>query len=242
VIRLPTAELGAAEAWPASLARYELKFLGAAHEAGVAAERLRGVCLPDPEFPANVVHSVYFDTARLRSFQEKTDGEYRKAKLRLRWYDVGYRSAGPESGPWIAWLEVKVREGTRGFKFRKRLRLQGPSPLAGLPPDELAAVAQAHLGSPLRPTCWLAYTRTRLRGPDGLARVSVDRDIRLLWTAGWLAAVPRADRPLPVFVVEVKGPSPVAHPVLTAVVGRHARKRSVSKYALCLEHARGGAS
>jgi hypothetical protein len=240
VIRLPTPELGKVEAWPASIARYELKFVGAAPEAGIAAARLGGVCLPDPEFPANVVHSVYFDTARLRSFQEKTDGEYRKAKLRLRWYSAAYRSPA-ERGPWVAWLEVKVREGTRGFKYRKRVCLEGPSPLGGLPPDALAAVVQAHLGSPLRPTCWLAYTRTRLRAPDGAARVSIDRDIRLLWTAGWLAPVPRADRSLPVFVVEVKGPSPVAHPVLTAVVGRHARKRSVSKYALCLEHARGGA-
>jgi hypothetical protein len=43
-------------------------------------------------------------------------------------------------------------------------------------------------------------------------------------------------------VVEVKGPTAMVHPALSTLIVRHARKRAVSKYALCLEYARGGAS
>jgi hypothetical protein len=231
---------GPADAWKVSAPRHEIKFVGPAREAPFAAATLGAVCPPDDEFPTNIVHTVYFDSPDLTSYEEKANGDYLKAKLRLRWY--ARPGAGRMSGEaWTAWLEVKLREGSRGFKRRKRLELPGPSPLDGLDPERLGAIALTHLGSPRRPTCWLSYSRTRLRGPDGVTRLSIDRDLRVEWIASWVRTRPRWAGP-PVFVVEVKGPSGAVHPGLSSLIVRHARKRAVSKYALCLDHARGGAS
>lgn len=230
---------GPAEAWQVSLPRHEVKFMGPARQAWFAAASLEALCAPDDAFPTNVVHTVYFDSPDLASYAEKANGDYLKTKIRLRWY------AGPGGAPaggsaWPAWLEVKAREGSRGTKRRLALELAGPSPLDGLDPDALAAIVREHLGSAWRPTCWLSYTRTRLRGPDDETRVSVDRDLRVEWVASWIPTRPAGAGP-PIFVVEVKGPTPAVHPTLSTLIVRHARKRTVSKYALCLDHARGGA-
>jgi hypothetical protein len=177
----------------------------------------------------------------LDSYAEKANGNYLKAKRRLRWYARAGEPWHAEGGAWHAWLEIKARQGSLGFKRRKRLHLLGPSPLDGLHPEELGAIAQQHLGSPWRPTCWLSYSRIRLRSPDGMSRVSVDRDLRVLWVTSWVPRRPSLTGP-PIFVVEVKGPSATVHPGLLTLIVRHGRKRAVSKYALCLEYARGGAT
>jgi hypothetical protein len=226
--------------WQVSRPRHEIKFVGPAHAAPFAAASLEALCEPDDAFPGNTVHSVYFDTPDLASYAEKANGDYLKTKLRLRWYARSAARPPADGGAWTAWLEVKQRQGSRGLKRRRMLHLPGPSPLEGLDPEALSRIVQQHLGSARRPTCWLSYTRTRLRGPDGLTRVSVDRELRVEWVARWVPTRPAGAGP-PVFVVEVKGPSAAVHPALAALIGRHARKRPVSKYALCLEYARGGA-
>ena len=228
------------EAWRVSAPRHEIKFVGPARRGPFLAATLEAVCPPDDEFPENVVHTVYFDSPDLASYEEKANGDYLKAKLRLRWYA---RPGGPTrlaGDTWTAWLEIKVRRGSRGLKRRKRLQLPGPSPLEGLDPEKLGAIVREHLGSPRRPTCWLSYSRTRLRGPDGVTRLSIDRDLRVEWVATWVPTRPSGPGPR-VFVVEVKGPTGAVHPGLSSLIVQHARKRAVSKYTLCLDHARGGA-
>ena len=238
-LMLPDSVAPAADPWQLSAPRHEMKFVGAARAAGLATATLAAACPRDDEFPANVVHSVYFDSPRLVSYAQKANGEYLKTKIRLRWYA---RPGLPPPGAgesWIAWLEVKLRQGSRGFKRRKRLVLGGPSPAEGGDPDALGALVHRELGSPWRAACWLSYTRSRLRWPDGTCRISVDRDLRAEWVAPW--ARPRViGVRLPLFVVEVKGDSPVVHPGLASLIARHATKRPVSKYALCLEYAWGG--
>jgi hypothetical protein len=61
------------------------------------------------------------------------------------------------------------------------------------------------------------------------------------WVAGWVPTRPFGAGP-PIFVVEVKGPTATVPGGLSTLIARHARKRAVSKYTLCLEYARGGAS
>jgi hypothetical protein len=230
-----------ADAWQVSRPRHEIKFVGPARAAPFAAASLEALCAPDDEFPGNIVHSVYFDTPDLASYAEKANGDYLKTKLRLRWYARSAARRHADGGAWTAWLEVKQRQGSRGMKRRRALQLPGPSPLEGLDPEALGRIVQQHLGSARRPTCWLSYARTRLRGPDGLTRVSVDRDLRVEWVASWVPTRPAGAGP-PVFVVEVKGPTAAVPPALSTLIARHARKRPVSKYALCLEYARGGAT
>ena len=203
------------------------------------AASLEALCAPDGAFPENVVHSVYFDTPDLASYMEKAGGDYLKTKVRLRWYARAGPGTPKAGGDWTAWLEVKTRTGSLGVKRRKLLRLPGPSPLEGLDPEALGAVVQEHLGSARRPTCWVSYSRTRLWGPDGLTRLSIDRDLRVDWVARWIPTHWFGATP-PIFVVEVKGDTAAVHPALSTLLVRHARKRALSKYALCLDHARGG--
>ena len=226
-------------AWQASVPRYEIKFIGPSRAEPFVAASLEALCAPDGQFPENIVHSIYFDSPDLASYAEKANGDYLKTKLRLRWYaEPGVRA--PRSGrDWTAWLEIKARTGSRGVKRRKLLRLPGPSPLDGLDPEALGAVVQEHVGSSRRPTCWVSYSRTRLWGPDGATRLAVDRDLRVEWVARWIPSHWLGATP-PVFVVEVKGDTAAVHPALSTLILRHAQKRALSKYALCLDYARGG--
>jgi hypothetical protein len=238
-VMLPDPPTGADD-WLVSAPRHEIKFVGPERAAPFAAATLEAVCPPDDEFPVNRVHTVYFDSRDLASYEEKANGDYLKVKLRLRWYERDGEPRPAALAHWTAWLEIKLRQGSRGLKRRKRVILPPPAPHPGFDPDRLAAVVQEHLGSPRRPSCWLTYSRTRLRGPDGVTRLSIDRNLGVEWMASWLPARPRATGP-EVFVIEVKGPTTAVHPGLAALIARHARKSTVSKYALCLDHARGGA-
>ena len=227
----PPGLLGGEPGWVASTPRHERKYLGSASRADQAEDLLGRLCLADAAHAANEVHSVYFDTTRLAAYWEKADGQYRKEKVRLRWYEPG---AGR------AWLEIKARQGALGFKWRKEVPFAG---LAGPAPDEggLAALLARHLGSALRPVLWLSYRRRRFVVPDGSARVALDRDVRVRWASPALAPR-RGPGALPVFVVEVKGARGEPPPWLSAAIGRVARSAAVSKYALCVDHARGGFS
>jgi len=221
--------------WLASAPRYELKYAGSAARADHAEALLARLCPPDAEYPENTVHSVYFDTSRLASYQDKAGGQYVKEKVRLRWYEEG-STVRPGTG----WLEIKARVGSRGFKWRKAVPFDG-IPATG--PDEaaLGLLLREHLGTAFRPSVWLAYRRRRFVVPDGSARLALDRDIALRWASAALA--PR--RPpglLPFFVVEVKGDRPEPPAWLSTAIGKVARSTAFSKYGLCVDHARGGSS
>ena len=107
----------------------ELKFILPAGRAHLARRRLESVCRRDPEFPAAVVWTIYYDTPALVSLGEKINSDYLKRKIRVRWYsDLEGRVSGP------AFVEAKFRMGTRRSKVRARLPY---------PADEIA-----RLGSP----------------------------------------------------------------------------------------------
>jgi hypothetical protein len=216
------------EGWRASTARYELKYVGPAARADAAEALLRSHCPPDREHAENRVESVYFDTAGLAAYGEKADGEYVKAKLRLRWYE-------PHAG--FAWLEIKAKRGSLGMKQRRRVAFAPPGPDAH--EECFARVARAELGVALRPMLWLSYRRLRRVAPDGSARIALDRDIRAVWASPALARRARPG-PLPVFVVELKGDSLDPPPGLARLLGRVARRAAFSKYAACVDHFRGG--
>src|SRR5215470_13619678 len=116
-----------APTWQASLPRHEVKFIGASFAEPFVTSSLAALCAPDDQFPENVVHSIYFDSPDLASYAEKANGDYLKTKLRLRWYAERRERASEAGGPWTAWLELKMRTGSRGAKRRRLLRLPGPS-------------------------------------------------------------------------------------------------------------------
>jgi hypothetical protein len=216
------------EGWQASAARYELKYVGPAAAAGALEALLRAHCPPEGAHAENVVHSVYFDTARLAAYGEKADGEYVKTKLRLRWYE-------PHAG--FAWLEIKAKRGSLGAKQRKRIPFAPPGPDADA--EVFARIAREHLGVALQPSVWLAYRRLRRATPDARARVALDRDIRVVWAGPALARRERPG-PLPVFVLEQKGDALEPSPWLAGLIGRFARRAAFSKYTACVDAVRGG--
>ena len=94
----------------------ELKFILPAGRVHLARRRLESVCRRDPEFPAAVVWTIYYDTPALVSLGEKINSDYLKRKIRVRWYsDLDGRVSGP------AFVEAKLRIGTRRSKVRARL-------------------------------------------------------------------------------------------------------------------------
>ena len=94
----------------------ELKFTFPDARAHVVRRWIESTCRRDPEFPAAIVWTVYYDTPALVSLGEKINSDFLKHKIRVRWYsDLN----GSVSGP--AFVEAKLRVGTRRLKVRERL-------------------------------------------------------------------------------------------------------------------------
>ncbi len=137
------------------------------------------LCRRDPEFPAAVVWTIYYDTPALVSLGEKINSDYLKRKIRVRWYsDLDGRVSGP------AFVEAKFRMGTRRSKVRARLPypadeiagwdLQDPRLLSF--PLLLREQGVLHQGS-WQPMMLIRYRRDRFIEPLTDSRVSLDADI-----------------------------------------------------------------
>ena len=96
---------------------HEVKFVFPGAVLAAARAILLGACRREEPHAASLVETIYFDGPGLESLAEKLGSDYRKSKIRLRWYD---RSPA-------VWLEVKRRVGGR----REKLRL----PVAAVPVD-----------------------------------------------------------------------------------------------------------
>ena len=112
----PEAARDAAATLPRPDGERELKFVLPDGRVDLARRWLDRICSRDPEFPAAVVWTIYYDTPRLASLGEKINSDYLKQKIRVRWYsDLDGRAAGP------AFVEAKLRVGNRRFKVREAL-------------------------------------------------------------------------------------------------------------------------
>ncbi len=209
----------------------ELKFTLPAGRVHLARRRLDIVCRRDPEFPAAVVWTIYYDSPALASLGEKINSDYLKRKIRVRWYsDLDGRVSGP------AFVEAKLRLGTRRSKVRARLPypadeiarwdLQDPR-LPGFP--MLLRDAGILHQQAWQPMLLLRYRRDRFIEPLTDSRVSLDADISAS------AANPRffsvSDfSPLATAVLEVKGGSDHLPPSLRPLLALGLHKRSFSKF------------
>ena len=66
---------------------HEVKLRLSAAAAAPARALLAGLCRPEAPHSRNRIGTVYFDDRDLGSLAEKLASDYRKTKLRLRWYD-----------------------------------------------------------------------------------------------------------------------------------------------------------
>jgi len=191
--------------------RFERKFFVVPKNIGLAYALLRQICLPDREYPEGRINTLYFDTTDLEQYTRSESGDFRKDKVRIRWYG----EVGPEQDTVPVFLELKSREGFVSKK--KRLKLEVPAERldragirSGIIDRRVLIDTIASFGHypelPLRPIIVISYWRYRFGEMLTGVRVSLDYRIRSTMVARELGYGER-EIPLPGGVVEVKGPT-----------------------------------
>ena len=201
----------AGQAPAATPQRFERKFAVPPMNTGLALSLLRHVCRADREYPKDRVHSLYFDTADLDQYEKSASGEYRKDKVRIRWYG----DAVSEQGETAVYLELKSRQGFASSKQRKKFMvpsqfLKAANLSRGILDRTTILQTLASFGhfpeKPLKPIILISYLRYRFNEIQTGMRVSFDQDIRAAVVAPELG--PREGKiRLPNGVIEVKGPT-----------------------------------
>jgi len=163
--------------------RFERKFFVLPRNIDFAYALLRQFCRLDREYPQEQVNSLYFDTEDLDQYLKSAAGDFRKHKVRIRWYHTldAYRGEAP------VFLELKSREGFAGYKQRQRQLVpvdslapgnqgRGIVPMAALT-DTIAGFGH-YLTMPIRPIIAIAYWRYRFTEILTGTRVNLDCRIR----------------------------------------------------------------
>jgi hypothetical protein len=215
----------------------ELKFSLPAGQVDLVRRLLESVCRRDPDHPAAIVWTIYYDTADFGSLGEKLNSDYVKSKVRLRWYSSLDGRVSP-----TAFVEAKMRRGNR----REKVRVPAPYPAAtiaawGLQEPRLLALPQLLRPHGIvvrggwQPMILLRYRRDRFVEPASLARVSLDTDIRA-------TAVNRRfistldDTAIGTAVLEIKGGAEDLPLRLRPLIRLGIRQRSFSKYLAVHRH------
>ena len=133
---------------------------------------------PDPNNSDQgyTIQSLYFDTSDYKLYYEKHDGQYRRLKARLRFYESHWTKTFPE---------LKIKIGDLGYKRRSSCSFESRF----LRPGRLMAhihrrmndfgpFAQSVMDLGLGPTCWINYRRYAFWQAVGSLRVTIDFDIR----------------------------------------------------------------
>ncbi len=147
--------------------RLEQKFFVSPGNIGFAYTLLRQVCRPDREYPEGQVNSLYFDTPDLDQYMRSVSGEFKKDKVRIRWYNE-IRSS-QRLAP--VFLELKSRQGFASSKQRQRFivsaqYLEPPHLSAGIVDKTILVDTLAGFGHypelPLRPIIVISYRNTSI--------------------------------------------------------------------------------
>ena len=147
--------------------RLEQKFFVSPGNIGFAYTLLRQVCRPDREYPEGQVNSLYFDTPDLDQYMRSVSGEFKKDKVRIRWYNE-IRSS-QRLAP--VFLELKSRQGFASRKQRQRFivsaqYLEPPHLSAGIVDKTILVDTLAVFGHypelPLRPIIVISYRNTSI--------------------------------------------------------------------------------
>lgn len=219
--------------------RFERKFFIFPKNIGFAYALLRQSCRPDGEYPEGRVNSLYFDTLDLDQYVKSASGEYKKDKVRIRWYNEisDYQEMVP------IFLELKSRQGFASNKQRQRSMISAqrlnPTHLsAGIVSKTTIVHTLASFGyfteSPLRPVIMISYWRYRFNEILTGTRVSLDYNIRSavmtpdlshgegkMWLRGG--------------IIEIKGPSMELPVTLRRMRVLDTDWSRFSKYSYCLE-------
>jgi len=219
--------------------RFERKFAIRSEHIGFAYAFLRQICRADREYPKDRVYSLYFDTEDLEQYEKSAAGEFRKNKVRIRWYG----SDVEEPGGMPVYLELKSREGFASSKQRQKFTVPPLSLIStnlkrGILDKTTIKQTLAAFGhfpeNPLQPIIIISYQRYRFSEIHTGTRVCLDYDITASVVAPEFSRRGNEVR-LEGGVIEVKGPS-----IEMPVTLRYIRQLDVdwsrfSKYGGCLD-------
>ena len=169
-----------------SINRFELKYLVEPQTAAALRATLRSRMSVDPlgDDGSYPVWSCYYDTADLRAYWEKIDGQRFRRKLRIRHYG----SPATVDADTQVWVEIKARINRVTQKRRERMRYADALELcAGRPPgsvDErfrpfVDEVTRLSGELDLRPVAVVGYVREAYMGGDDDAGLRVTFDSRV---------------------------------------------------------------
>jgi len=219
--------------------RFERKFFVQPGNINLALMLLKQLCRPDREYPNGLVNSLYFDTPDLEMYFQSESGDYRKKKVRIRWYGAwGYHQ---DERP--VYLELKMREGFVTHKRRVSLtvpagRLEHSQVGSGIIARPLLMEKLAALGiypsSPLQPVIVISYQRHRFTEMLTGTRLCLDQNIRSYMVSPGLGYV-EPELLLEGGVIELKGTGSELPVSLRRVKMLGTDWTRFSKYGNCLE-------
>lgn len=219
--------------------RIERKFYIQPENIGLAYALLSHICKTDSNYHNEQINSLYFDTSDLSQHDRSIEGELRKDKIRIRWYDTldMYTGAVP------IFIELKSREGFAGSKKRKRdyvstHLLETTNLHNGIVPKmeliNTLAGFNYYPDTPVYPVILISYHRYRFTELLTGTRVSLDSDIRSTMINRQLE---NGQRELKVAgaVIEVKGLTMELPVMLRQMKLLDIDWSRFSKYSLCLD-------
>jgi len=222
--------------------RFEQKFLVPLPYVRQVKEILSHTCVCDRRYEEDTVCSLYFDSRNLHAFNEVLNGDIRKSKLRLRWYEL---SSAKINDPVDAYLEIKSKEGFRGHKRREKIRLtqelfRKPMKTENyLTPDFFKALIEIGWKekSQFFPIMLIKYKRARFWDILSGLRFCFDYGLKVTHINN---ALINAVAPVDVnkSVLEIKGTTYHWPKTLKILAPFSLRGTSFSKYAYCLESCR----
>ncbi len=129
--------------------------------------------LEAPEFSANRVHSLYFDTISLESAMQVDSGEERKEKFRIRYYTTQNKLSP------TAFEEIKIKRNQKRSKKRKEMVITQEA-INQLRQNDYPL---EDIFKRLLPIVDLSYSRKRFISKDGQIKANIDYDLSIDWTS-----------------------------------------------------------
>jgi SPX domain protein involved in polyphosphate accumulation len=222
-----------------SQSEHETKFVILNSRSSAVLEWLKLRCTADSRYSVNTVSSIYFDDPNWQYLAEKINSDFRKTKIRIRWYsDLNNKNHSDKS-----FLEIKRKEGAVRSKTRVATEYSGSwLSLTELEDTELSSIPYRLLSRDLldlsghiQPVFEISYKRARFTDSFTGIRICIDYNIN----------VPRSNKNLNIqpnitllrnAVVEIKGTSRELPVILHPLISFGCRKSSFSKYLHCYRH------
>jgi len=236
VVQLYDAPVGAAHTPPR---RFEHKYYLAPAKVGLAYGFLQHICLVDRDYPSEQVNSLYFDTADLDQHEMSSSGDFRKDKVRIRWYGDEENMPGMRT----IFIELKSKKAFATIKRRRELQVSAESLTldhlgGGVVPRMLLTETLAGFGyfppGLLIPVIKISYWRYRFSEVMTGQRLSLDCHVR----STMIMPGPgngEKELELPGGVIEIKGQSVELPAALKRARMLDTDWTRFSKYSTCID-------